>query len=116
MSIRIRDILEKIERGEMDSDAAIQEIENEKQRSGEGIKYLRISVDRLHDEKPQVRVTIPIRLVEMGFSIGSQYIPELYDIDLMQMMDEIKSIGAGPIIEVEDLEDDQHVLISIEST
>jgi hypothetical protein len=116
MSERVRSILEKLDRGEMDSEAAIHEIGSEKQQSGNGVQYLRIAVDRLHDEKPQVRVTVPLQLVEMGFSIGSQYIPELYDIDLMQMVDEIKSIGYGPIIEVEDLEEDQHVLISIEST
>jgi hypothetical protein len=47
-------------------------------------------------------------------ALGSKYAPELRDFDLNGIVDELHEIGEGTIVEVEDLDEDQHVLVWIE--
>jgi len=129
MSTETRAILERLERGEIDSQDAIHLIKgtgtdrgegasrDEKPRSKEKQKqYLRVDVHRLHDEKRQVHVRVPLRIVELGLTLGSRYAPELDGLDLTQIVDELHEIGEGTIVEVEDVDDNQHVLVWIEKT
>jgi hypothetical protein len=127
MSTETREILEQLERGEIDSQEAILMMKGEKSsrsgRPGTGETstpsenenhYLRVDVHRLHDDRQQVHVRVPLRIVELGLSLGSRYAPELQDIDLKQIVDELHEMGEGTIIEVEDLDDNQHVMVWIE--
>jgi len=54
---------------------------------------------------------LPLRILELGLRLGSKYAPELNDLDLNQIVDDLDTIGEGTIVEVED---DQHVLVWIE--
>jgi len=135
MSTETREILERLERGEIDSQDAIHMIrgsgssqgerpsQDDKQGLGEMSGpsentnyYLRVDVHRLHDKKRQVYVRVPLRIVELGLTLGSKYAPELNDFDLKQIVDELHEIGEGTIVEVEDVDDNQHVLVWIEKT
>ena len=116
MTGNLREILEQVERGEMDSRKAVQMMSNQsepEQALGKA-DYLTIRVDRLHDHQPRVFVRIPLRWIELGLSIGARYAPELEDLDFKQLLEGLHKSGEGSIVEVEDIEDDQHVIISIE--
>jgi hypothetical protein len=116
MSTNIRNILEQIERGEMSSEAAVQAIRSEKEAQGEKMThYLRVNVSRLHDDQPRVNVKIPLSMVKLGLTLGSKYAPELNGLSLDQIVDDLEVLGDGTIVEVQDVEEDEHVLISIES-
>lgn len=79
-------------------------------------QYLRVDVHRLHDDKRQVHVRIPLRIVELGINLGSRYAPELNELDLKEVVEELHAVGEGTIVEVEDLDENQHVLVWIEKT
>jgi hypothetical protein len=116
MSTKIRSILERLERGEMDSEAAIQEINGERDQQRETQRhYLRVNVNRLHDNQPRVNVRIPLRMLEHGLVLGSRYAPELNELNLDQIVEDLQAMGDGTIVEVQDIEDDEHVLVSIET-
>jgi hypothetical protein len=76
--------------------------------------YLRVDVHRLHDDKRQVHVRVPLRIVELGLAMGSKYAPELNNFDLKEIVEELHEIGEGTIVEFEDVNDNQHVLVWIE--
>jgi hypothetical protein len=116
MSAKIREILERLERGELDSEAAIQEM-NDERSEGTGMKthFLRVNVSRLHDDQPRVNIKIPLSFLGFGLALGSRYAPELSELNLDQIVDDIRAIGDGTIVEVQDIAGDEHVLISIES-
>jgi hypothetical protein len=117
MSSNIRNILERLDRGELDSEAAVQALNLERgEESGNKTHFLRVNVSRLHDDQPRVNIKIPLSVVGLGLALGSRYAPELNGLDLDQIVDDLRVIGDGTIIEVQDIEEDEHVLISIEST
>lgn len=116
MSTKVRSILERLERGEMDSEAAIQEINSEKdQPRGKLTHYLKINVNRLHDNQPRVNVRIPLGMLEFGLALGSKYAPELNELNLDQIVEDLQAMSDGTIIEVQDIADNEHVLVSIET-
>ena len=115
MSTENRKILERLESGEIDSQTAINMMREPQVDPTETPKhYLRVDVHRLHDKRRQVHVKVPLRIVELGLALGSKYAPELRDFDLNGMVDELHALGEGTIVEVEDLDEDQHVLVWIE--
>jgi hypothetical protein len=116
MSSNIRNILERLDRGELDSEAAVQELNLERgEESGKTTHFLRVNVSRLHDDQPRVDIKIPLSVVGLGLALGSRYAPELNELNLDQIVNDLQVIGDGTIIEVQDIEEDEHVLISIES-
>ena len=116
MSTKVRDILERVERGEMDSEAAIQEINSERKQPGERqTHYLKINVNRLHDNQPRVNVRIPLKMLEFGLAFGSRYAPELNELNIDQIVEDLQALSDGTIVEVQDIMDDEHVLVSIET-
>jgi Tfp pilus assembly ATPase PilU len=116
MSTNIRSILEQLERGEMSSEAAIQAMKEEHEEKGQKkTHYLKVNVSRLHDDQPRVNVRIPLSMVGLGLALGSKYAPELTELNLDQIVDDLEVMGDGTIVEVQDIEEDEHVLISIES-
>ena len=116
MSSKVRSILESLERGEINSEAAIQEINNQREQSGEKqTHYLKINVNRLHDNQPRVNVRIPLRMLEFGLAFGSRYAPELSELNLDEIVEDLQAMSNGTIVEVQDIMDDEHVLVSIET-
>lgn len=115
MSSNIREVLEQVERGELDSVTAARLISGEKgQRESRDSQFLIVRVNRLHDHQPRVNVRIPLQWVELGLSLGARYAPELDELDFQQIIAGIHDVNEGTIVEVEDVEDDQHVVVCIE--
>jgi hypothetical protein len=116
MSSNIRNILERLDRGDLDSEAAIKEIKlGREKNSVKPNQFLKVNVMRLHDGQPRVNIKIPLSLVGLGLAIGSKYAPELDEINLNQIVEDLRDFSDGTIVEVQDIEEDEHVLISVES-
>lgn len=77
-------------------------------------KWFRVRVTDLESGKNKVSVNLPIGLVDVGLRLGARFAPELDEMDLSQIVTEMKSGAQGKIIEVEDSEDGERVEIYIE--
>lgn len=115
MSGNVREVLEQVKNGEMDSATAARMISGAgKSREHGESKFLVVRVNRLHDQQPRVNVRIPLQWVELGLSLGAKYAPELDELDVRHILEGIEEINEGTIVEVEDVDDDEHVVIRIE--
>jgi len=115
MSSSIRTILERLDRGELDSEAAVQAIQSgEGQGSEKKCHYLNVKVTRLHNQEPRVNIRIPLSIVGLGLALGSRFAPELNELDLDEIIEDLQVLQDGTILEVQDLKEDEHVLISID--
>ncbi len=76
--------------------------------------WLRVRVTDLRSGKTKVNVNLPLGLMDAGLRIGAQYAPELQDLDLGKLTNEIRSGASGKLIDVVDEEDGEHVEIFIE--
>lgn len=77
-------------------------------------KWFRVRVTDLETGKNKVSVNLPIGLVDVGVRMGARFAPELADMDLGEVIEQVKSGAQGKIIEVEDQEDGERVEIYIE--
>jgi hypothetical protein len=82
--------------------------------AGSGRGWLRVRVTDTDTGKTKVNINLPIGLMDAALRIGAQYAPELHGIDMDQILTEVRSGTAGKIIDVEDVEDGEHVEIFIE--
>ena len=115
MSIQVNEILKKLEKGDIDSNQALKEIKSGRQENEVyNSHFLHIRVTRMNDERPRVNVRIPLKMLKTGLEIGAVYAPELRDLDLPQVLEDLHSYADGSIIEVEDYESAEKVLITIE--
>lgn len=115
MSVHVNNILKKLEKGDIDSDQALKEIKFERQEDEVyNNHFLHIRVTRMYDDRPRVNVRIPLRMLKTGLEIGAVYAPELKDLDLKQIVKDLRSYADGAIIEVEDYESDEKIFIAVE--
>jgi hypothetical protein len=77
-------------------------------------RWIRIRVTNLATQRPKVSVNLPLAWVALGVRIGSQFSPELAQIDMNEILDAIRSGAEGRIIEVEDLEDEERVEVFVD--
>jgi hypothetical protein len=77
-------------------------------------RWLHVRVADLTSRRPQVNVNVPMTWVNAGLRIGRSFVPELDQVDWNQVLN--SPLGNGPIrlLEVEDLDDNQHIEISVE--
>jgi len=76
--------------------------------------WFRVRVTDMVTGKSKVNVNLPLGLMDAGIRIGAQFAPELKDMDLTQIISEMKAGTSGKIIDVIDEEDGEHVEIFIE--
>jgi SHOCT-like domain len=74
-------------------------------------RWLRVRVTDTFTGKTKATVNLPMRLVDAGLNIASQYAP---DVAFDELMDAINAGAEGKIIDVIDEEDGEHVEIFIE--
>ena len=77
-------------------------------------RWFRVRVTDLHTGKAKVSVNLPFGLVDVGMRMGARFAPELENIDMAQIVEQVKAGGQGKIVEVEDEEDSERVEIYIE--
>jgi hypothetical protein len=75
--------------------------------------WFRVRVTDLHTDQTKVTVNLPLSLMTAGMKIGARYSPELENIDLTEIMTELKNCDGGKIVDVVDEEDGEHVEIFI---
>jgi hypothetical protein len=77
-------------------------------------RWLRIRVSDIETGKQRVNVNLPLAWVAVGLRIGSQYSPELDNLDLSALLAHLDAGGGGQIVDVEDLDDGQRVQIFVD--
>lgn len=77
-------------------------------------RWLRIRVTDIHSGRSKASVQIPLALVDAGMKIGAHFAPEVEGVDMMNVMDAVRSGVTGKIIDVTDEEDGEHVEIYVE--
>lgn len=81
-------------------------------------RTLRINVTDTATGRSRVNVNIPLNLVQvasrLGLTLGVKHAPELADVDFDEIMAAIQNGAAGKIVDIEDEEDRQHVVVSVE--
>ncbi|MBN1536782.1 MAG: hypothetical protein JW908_08630 [Anaerolineales bacterium] len=81
------------------------------QNNASGARWLRIRVTDTTSGKTKATVNLPLRMMDAGLNIASQYAP---DVAFDELMDAIKSGAHGKLIDVVDKEDSERVEIFIE--
>lgn len=76
-----------------------------------GARWLRVRVTDMVTGKAKATVNLPLRLVDAGLNIASQYAP---GVDFNELVEAINAGAQGKIIDVMDEEDGEHVEIFIE--
>lgn len=79
--------------------------------TGSGARWLRVRVTDTITGKTKATVNLPMRLVDAGLNIASQYAP---DVAFDELLEAINAGAEGKIIDVFDEEDGEHVEIFIE--
>jgi hypothetical protein len=76
--------------------------------------WLRIRVSDLETGRQKVAVNLPLTLVSVGLRLGARYAPEIAGLDPNEILAMLQSGANGPVVDVEDTDDGQHVQIFIE--
>jgi hypothetical protein len=76
--------------------------------------WLRIRVSDLETGRQKVAVNLPLTLVSVGLKLGARYAPEIAGLDPNEILAMLQSGANGPVVDVEDTDDGQHVQIFID--
>jgi hypothetical protein len=82
--------------------------------SGATARWLRVRVTDAATGKNKVNVNIPMGLVNVGLKMGARFVPETADIDLEDLVTQIRSGAHGKVMDIESEEDGERVEIFIE--
>lgn len=93
-----------------DAPASVQKVAT----SGAGPSWLRIRVDDIASGRSKVSVNIPLRLMKVGLQLGSNFAPELRNVDWDRLSTSLAEGEGGLLVEVQDEEDGEHVRIFVE--
>lgn len=108
-------ILNQVAAGQMTAEEAIRQLASPP-AAPDRLKgrWLRIRVTRLSTGKGVVSVNLPLAWVEIGMQIGARYESRLAGVDWREVVDLVKSGADGRLVEVENLEDDERIEITVE--
>ena len=119
-------VLKMVQEGKISADEAVQLLET-LDKAGAKVnipepdesekyagKYLVVHVTDLKTNRKRVNVRMPLNIVNVGLKMGVKFAPQMKDVDAAELMKAVQSGGTGKIVDVEDLEDDEHVEIFIE--
>ena len=117
-------ILKMVSDGKVSAEEGSQLISDLSQRTDDSKKSnkrslsrqtLRVRVTDMSSGKTKVNVNVPMRLVDAGLNIASQFVPEMENAQMMEAVKEALSENInGKIVDVIDEEDREHVEIFIE--
>ncbi len=79
-----------------------------------GGRQLHIRVTHLTTQAPRVNVKLPLGLVSSGLRLGQRFVPELNEVGLDSLLEEIERGGYGKLVEVEDQVGNERVEVFVE--
>jgi len=82
--------------------------------TGSVARWFRVRVTDTVTGRSKINVTIPLGLVNVGLRMGARFIPDKADVDVDELIEQIRSGAQGKIFESESGQDDEHVEIFIE--
>ncbi|MBT3240663.1 MAG: hypothetical protein HON98_06595 [Chloroflexi bacterium] len=82
-------------------------------RNTEG-RYMRVRVTDMSTGKTKVSVNLPLSLVDAGLNIASNFIPDMNGDSMEGVSEAIRNGMTGLVVDVEDLEDGEHIQVFIE--
>lgn len=77
-------------------------------------RWLHVRVTDLASGRQKVNLTIPMGLVKLGLQIGSRFAPEVAQLNPDDIMHALHDAVAGPLVDVQDEEDGEHVEIFVD--
>jgi hypothetical protein len=77
-------------------------------------RWFRVRVTDVATGRNKVNVNIPMSLVNVGMKMGARFVPETADIEVEELLEQIRSGAHGKIFEAIDEEDGEQVEIFIE--
>ena len=77
-------------------------------------RWLRIRVGDLTTGKSKVKVNIPFGMVKFGLGLAHMFAPQEYGSSLEQVGEMMAKADSGVLVDVQDVEDNEHVRIYIE--
>jgi hypothetical protein len=77
-------------------------------------RWFRVRVTDTVTGRNKVNVTIPLGLVNVGLRMGARFIPETSDVDVEELVEQIRSGAHGKVFESISDDDGEHVEIFIE--
>lgn len=81
---------------------------------GQKARFLRVKVTDTGTGRPRVNVRIPVSLVNLGLKLGARYAPEVEGLDMAQMLQAVQAGEQGPLVDVYDHDDGEHVEVFLE--
>jgi hypothetical protein len=82
--------------------------------AGSEPRWLRIQVGELDSGKSKVNVNVPFGMVKFGLGIAQMFAPKEYTAHLEQINDVMADSKTGLLVDVEDVESNEHVRIFFE--
>jgi hypothetical protein len=118
---RIR-ILKMIEEGKITAEEGVRLLDQGEGESTEPVssssggtpRWLHVIVTDTHTGKARVNVRLPVNLVNAGMKLGARLSSEVDNLDMNQIGDYIRSGYIGPVADVLNDEDDEHVQVFLE--
>lgn len=77
-------------------------------------RWLRVRVSDLATGRQRVAVNVPLAWVPFGLRLGAKFSPEVAALDPNELVAMLQSGFSGPLVDVEDLDDGQHVQVFVE--
>jgi hypothetical protein len=77
-------------------------------------RWLRIHVGDLTTGKSKVKVNIPFGMVKFGLGLAQLFAPQEYGSNLEQIGNMMAEADSGVLVDVQDVEDNEHVRIYVE--
>jgi DUF4097 and DUF4098 domain-containing protein YvlB len=117
-------ILKMIQEGRITADEGVQLLEaigasdsrasGAEKTSGGTPRWIRIRVSSIRNGKVKVNVRMPVSVIKAGMKMGAKFSPEVEGLDSEQLMGFIQAGTIGPVINVYDDVDDEHVEVFLE--
>jgi hypothetical protein len=116
-------VLGMIEQGKIDAKEGLELLNALENKAdivpvGATVKWLRVRVTS-EDNTTNVKVNIPISLVDVALRLGTKFAPDLNDdilknLDINEIMQAIKNGAEGKIVDVQDAESGTNVEVYVE--
>ncbi len=77
-------------------------------------RWLRVVITDVKSGKTRVNVRLPVAVLNTGIKMGARFSTDIGQIEMLQVMDAIRSGATGKVLDVIDDEDEEHIQIILE--